>query len=417
MDDRQLCESLLQLEKPWSVSEVKVSHKDQRVDIWLEHEPNALFTCSECGKTCPLHDHAKERIWRHLDAFQFHTYIHARIPRVRCQEHGVRHARVSWAEPNSRFTEIFERKIVGVLLNTWNLSTAGRLLDLNWAQMRRVMKRAVERGMSRREIEEIHYLGVDEKAWKKGHSYFTVVADLEQKRILDIAVDRRQESLEEIYNSLPKSALKEVKAIAMDMWQAFLSTTLAWFDSAQDKIVHDRFHCMQIVIKALDEVRRKEAREQSVIAGGSLKYSRYALGKNPEKLTDKQSAKLEEILAGDLKTGEAWALKENFRKLWEQPDRATAEAHFDHWLEAVERSGIRPMQKAAQTMSARRQQILNWYEHKVSTGIVEALNGKIMTIKRLARGHRNLSHLRDSILFFLGGLDLSTVSESTHSKV
>lgn len=335
---------------------------------------------------------------------------------MRCPEHGVGTAPVPWSGPRSRFTEIFERKIVAVLLETMNLSIAGRLLALSWDQMRGVMKRAVERGVSRREIEEIRHLGVDEKAWKKGHGYFTVVADLDRRRVLDIAVDRKQSSLEEIYSSLPKSTLDGVKAIAMDMWHAFLSATCTWFDSASEKIVHDRFHCMQMVIRALNDVRRKEAREQKAIGESSLKRSRYALGKNPENLTDTQRLKLDEILTGDLKTGEAWALKENIRKLWDQPDRESAEAHFDHWLKAVEASGIEPMRKVAQTLSSRRQQILNWYEHRVSTGIVESLNARIMTIKRLARGHRNLAHLRDTILFFLGGLDLGIASGATHSK-
>lgn len=87
MNDRQLCETLLGLEKPWKVSDVEVSHERQRVDIQLEHDQGMCFSCPECATVSPLYDHARERVWRHLDAFEFHTYIHARAPRFTRERH------------------------------------------------------------------------------------------------------------------------------------------------------------------------------------------------------------------------------------------------------------------------------------------------------------------------------------------
>lgn len=126
---------------------MEVSHERQRVDIQLEHDQGMCFSCPECATVSPLYDHARERVWRHLDAFEFHTYIHARAPRVQCVEHGIKTCRLPWAEAKSRFTEIFEMRIIETLERVKNLSVACALLKLTWDQVYGVLRRAVARGI------------------------------------------------------------------------------------------------------------------------------------------------------------------------------------------------------------------------------------------------------------------------------
>ena len=51
-----------------------------------------------------------ERVWRHLNVFQYKAFIHADVPRVSCLAHGVR--AVPWARPDSGFTLLFEAMVV-----------------------------------------------------------------------------------------------------------------------------------------------------------------------------------------------------------------------------------------------------------------------------------------------------------------
>lgn len=102
MQDTALYEYLLGLQSRWTVSRVHLSMNEQRVDVWAEHPKDATWACPHCTKPLPLYAHAEERTWRHLDSCQFQTYLHARIPRVTCGEHGVVHVLVPWAEPRSR---------------------------------------------------------------------------------------------------------------------------------------------------------------------------------------------------------------------------------------------------------------------------------------------------------------------------
>lgn len=51
---------------------------------------------------------------------------------------------------------------------------------MSWDEIHGIMERAVKRGLQRRQAEPIRHLGVDEKAYRKGHKYMTVVNDLER---------------------------------------------------------------------------------------------------------------------------------------------------------------------------------------------------------------------------------------------
>src|SRR5262245_21640350 len=109
MRDVELYRQLLGLEQPWSVERVELSLEERRVDVFASHAEGLAWACPECGGELALYDHAEERAWRHLDSCGFTTWLHARPPRVSCPSHGVRQVRLSWAEPHSRFTLLFER--------------------------------------------------------------------------------------------------------------------------------------------------------------------------------------------------------------------------------------------------------------------------------------------------------------------
>lgn len=104
------------MEAPWKVARVTLGVKGHRVDVYLEHDEGLLWSCPLCQKKLSVYDHKEERLWRHLDTMQFQTRVHARPPRVKCPDHGVRQMGVSWAEEGSRFTKLFERFGCGYFL-------------------------------------------------------------------------------------------------------------------------------------------------------------------------------------------------------------------------------------------------------------------------------------------------------------
>jgi transposase len=149
MQDAKLYQQFLGLPEPWAVERVEFNLEDRRVDIWAQHASGVVWSCPECSTASPTRDHAAERVWRHLDSCQFETYLHARIPRVACSEHGVRQIHVPWAEPDSRFTKQFERLAVGILAEC-RISGTAAILGLSWDEAQGMQERAARRREARR---------------------------------------------------------------------------------------------------------------------------------------------------------------------------------------------------------------------------------------------------------------------------
>ena len=104
--------SILALERV----DVRLEVEGQAVHISLEQDSESRFRCPKCDREYGYYDYAPGRTWRHLNICQFQTLVHARVPRVNCEEHGVVQVQVPWAEPHGRFTILMERFVIDVLL-------------------------------------------------------------------------------------------------------------------------------------------------------------------------------------------------------------------------------------------------------------------------------------------------------------
>ena len=257
MQDTELYNALLGLRHPWRVREVKLDLAGDRVDVWVEEIARAVWECPECGKKAPLYDHAQERVWRHLNTCHCQTYLHARLVRVKCPEHGVRQVPAPWAGSGSQFTLRCESWLIDTLKEC-DVTGVARLTGTSWDAAWGIVQRAVERGLARKERRIPQYIGVDEKAFAKRHRYETLVYDLKKGTVEYVVEDRTQESLERYYRQFTAEELAGVKAVAMDMWDPFIAATKKHLPQAEDKIVFDHFHVTRTVTQAVDQVRRQE---------------------------------------------------------------------------------------------------------------------------------------------------------------
>jgi len=177
---------LLGLDASWEVSAVSLSLEEKRVEIALVHRGGPV-TCPECDTKCSIADHAPERTWKHLDTMQFETVLQARS---KCKTCGVKTTTVPWAGKHSRFTLMFEAFAIEVLQACGNVQSAAGLLDLDWDSVHSMMERAVERGLLSRDLESLQYVGIDEKSFRRGHSYVSILTDLTGHRVLEVVEDR-----------------------------------------------------------------------------------------------------------------------------------------------------------------------------------------------------------------------------------
>jgi transposase len=262
MRDTELYRHLLGLLEPWPVDRVEVNVTERRVDVWASHPAGVAWSCPDCACTGPIRDHAEERTWRHLDSCHVQTDLHARLSRVACPTHKVRQVRVPWAEPDARVPRLFERLAMDLLLEC-DVSGAAAILGLSWDEAWGIQARAVTRGQARKEARVIAQIGVDEKAAAKGHTYLTLVCDLEQGTVEPSADDRQPASLDTYSTSLSDAQRAGLEAVAMEMWEPFIQSTLTQVPHAAQQIVFDRFHIMGHMGKTVDTIRKQEHRTRT----------------------------------------------------------------------------------------------------------------------------------------------------------
>lgn len=374
--------------------------------MYLKHEYDMLFPCPECDNLCSIYDHQEnESIWRHLNTCQMDTYVHCRLPRIKCKDHGVKTILSDHAEPGSNKTVLFECYIID-LEKECNLSSVSRIAHITWDDAKGVMVRSVIRGLKRKPKKIPERIGVDEKSVQKGHVYETIVCDQETSFVEDVLDDREQKSLEKYYQKFTPEELESVKSVSMDMWPAFISATHAYIPDAKKKIVFDKFHVTGYIQKAVDDVRKEEHKELMEQGFDLLKGTKYWWLRNRENIPEFNREVFQTLRGMDLKVGRAWLLKENFRYFWTYKSKGWAEKYFKKWYYWATHSRLKPMISAAKTIKNHIDNIMTYFTHRVTNGLSEGLNSNIEKIKRMAYGFRNRDNYRMAIFFHCGGLDL-----------
>lgn len=405
MNDKDFFTKVLRLKLPWHIERVELDETRSRVDIWVGHEEGIQVACPECGCFYALYDHLPERVYQHLDTCDLQTYIHVRLPRVECPRHGVKRIDSEFGENGSGMTYGFEKRLIAVAQEC-SIEGMSRLCGVSWDRGWDVVERSVTRGLERKPHRIPERLGVDEKAFARGHRYETLVYDLDGGTVEHVCDDRRQESLEEYYRQFSLEERTQVKVVTMDMWDPYFAATKAWIPEADGKIVFDRFHVMRYVVDAVDKVRKEESRQLAEEGDGLLKGTKYLWLWNLENIPVHRQPEFQQLRKKDLKVSRAWAIKENLRHFWSYRAEGWMRNFFSKWFGWARRSRLKPIIKAARTLKTHLDNIVTYAKHQATNAIGESLNSKIEKVKRLACGFRNRNHYKTAIYFHCGGLNL-----------
>ncbi len=395
---------LLGLNSPWQISEVNLDIEGRKVEIYISWPQGEKVSCPECNAQCTVKDHREERTWRHLDTMQFATYIKCRVPRSNCHEHGAKTIEIPWSDPERRFTLLFEKFAIDILLACKSIKAAKNLLGISWDEMHLIQKYAVERGLLRREDEEVIHVGIDEKSFLKGHNYVSIMNDIDNSRVLEVVQGRDKEATDKLLQSIPPARRKSVKAVAVDMWEAYRLSIEENFPCAD--IVHDKFHISGYLGKSVDSVRKQEHKILKKEGYDYLVGTKYLWLTNSKNWTEKHNEQFKELKNITLKTSRAWAIKEAFLNFWDYIYLASAKKYFKRWYFWATHSRLKPVIEAAKTLKRHIENILTYFKHRITNAVSEGLNSKIQNIKSNARGYRNFDNYRIAILFYCGKLEL-----------
>ena len=377
------------------------------VEVRIVPRRNGQRVCSGCDQVRPGYDTMPEpRRFEFVPLWGIMVYFVYQMRRVQCPDCGIKVERVPWADGKSSLTTEYK----------WFLARWARRMSwkdvavtfrVSWEHVYEAVKYAVSWGLQHRDLDQIESIGIDEVQWHKGHRYQTVVYQIDehQKRLLWIGPERTAKTLLRFFRFLGKERTAKLQFICSDMWQGYIKVIRKKASHAVH--VLDRFHVMQRIGKAINDVRAAEVKQLK--ADGYepvLKGARWLLLKRPENLTDKQSVKLNELLQYNLKSIRSHLMKEDFQRLWEYHSPYWAGRFLDEWCTRAMRSKIEPMKKVARSLREKRELILNWFRAggTISAGIVEGFNNKLKLITRKSYGFRTQQAYETALYHNLGAL-------------
>jgi transposase len=395
----ELLTDILELGDGWVIKDMKVDRKVKEIDIFIEYT-NSTGYFPETKELFNIYDYGSSRRIRHLDLFEYKCYLNARIPRVKNGKLGVRNIVLKWADERVSFSYLFEFRVIEALLMSKNQTKTAEFFDSSFDIVHSIMKRAVERGLLRRNLDGITTISLDEKSFSNGHNYLTILSDPINKRVLDIIEGRKIEDTEQLLTwTLSPKQLENITLITMDMWKAYMAAAKEILPQAA--IIHDKFHTAKYLNKGVDEVRKVETKAEIL-----LKNTKYLYLKDPRGWSNEEAFKFEEIDAINLKTSIAWRIKENFKEIYTIGNWYVCKDFFEKWYKNVLESKLKPMIQVADTLLRHLEGILNSAVHSVSNSIAENINSQIQIVKSVARGFANFKGYQNAVLFFQGKLNL-----------
>jgi transposase len=374
-------------------------------DVWMGSEGEVIVAvrpawrerdrCGICRRRSPGFDLGEgRRRWRAMDLGTTLAFVEAQAPRVRCRRHGVVVCAVPWARHGSRFTRAFEDQVAWLAVHCSKTATA-ELMRVAWRTVGGICARvAAEAGREVDLLCGLRRIGIDEISHRTGQRYLTVVVCHDTGRLVWAAAGRDRQTVERFLDALGEERCKQIELVSCDM-AGWIAGPVA--DRLPDAVrCVDPFHVVQLATDALDEVRR-EVWNEARRAGHDqlarrLKGARYALWKNPERLTQRQQAKLAMIQQTNRRLYRAYLLKEQLRQIY-RLEPGPAIALLDAWIAWARRCRLPSFVKLAKTISAQRAGIVAAIEHGLSNARVEAINTQIRLITRRAFGFHSADAL------------------------
>ena len=380
--------------------------------------------CGRCGRRAPWYDRGEgRRRWRGLDWGTMQVVLEADAPRVNCPAHGPTVVAVPWARHHAGHTLGFDDTVAWLAV-ACSKTAVCELMRIAWRTVGAIVARVwadVDKRVDR--FANLRRIGIDEISYKGHHKYLTIVVDHDTGTLIWAAAGRDTKTLRRFFDALGAERCKLITHVSADAadWIADVVT-----ERCPGAIgCADPFHVVAWATEALDAERRRAWNDARALARTEprrgpgrprnnsapppahervrkLKGARYALWKNPDDLTDRQSAKLAWIAKTDTRLYRAYLLKEGLRHVFWVKGQEGKQA-LDRWISWARRCRIPVFVELAGRIVRHRQPIDAALDHGLSQGLIESTNTKIRVLTRVAFGFHSAEALIALAMLALGG--------------
>jgi transposase len=410
MDELGLFTAALGLSGPWRVMRSEFDAEAAQLDLYLGFDRGARFACpaKDCAqRRCPVHD-AEEKTWRHLDFFQHKAFLHARLPRVRCPEHGVRQVSVPWARPGSGFTLLFEA-LVCSFAAAMPMAKVAAVTREHDTRIWRVVEHHVHAARDQLDCSGVRRVGVDETSARKGQDYISIFADLDAGRVVFATEGRSAQTVACFAADVAEHGGDPAKVsdTSSDMSTAFISGISQYLPNA--RLTFDRYHLAAKLSEAIDAVRREE-----VATRPELKHTRWLWLKNHANLSATQRRELHHLMrpSAQLATARARRWREDFQAFYDQHP-SYAPQYLRRWCYGAKRSRLQPIKEFVTLVEKHWQGIISWHANHLSNGLLEGINSLVQAAKARARGYRSKTKMITIVYLTAAKLQLPSLTSPT----
>ena len=390
---------LLHIDAGFHISRIeRTSSPEAFIRIYLEYQ---LPYCEIGGIRYDLYDHAPVRTWQHLSWFEYPCFIVCRLPRYIDGAGKVKTIEVSFAQKGKSYTNLFATHVIFALQEIRVQNSVANLFRTSPYIVRSIMESAVNDALDARgEVTDLQTISLDEKAFKKGHNYATILIDSQKDYVVDMTEGRAEKDVKTLFYCISSQEEQpQLRRVNMDMWKPYINVIKEI--APQAMIVHDKFHIIKKLSEAIDKTRRKEVKNEPL-----LKNNRFTVLKNEQNRTQNQQSIFEQLDRANLKTAQAWHIRENFKSLFEIQDRTVSGNLLWDWIENSMTKGLNFVNDVINTIKNHARGVVNALNTRTDSGKHENVNGRIQAILAKARGFNNFERFRINVLFYFGKLDI-----------
>jgi len=303
---------------------------------------------------------------------------------------GVRVEQLEFVDPSQRVTNRLAAYAVQLCRAGLSVQAVAEHLELDPKTVKALDKAALERDFGQTRYAGLERLAIDEIAVRKGHHYMTVVLDYDTGRVVWMGEGRQIETLDAFFKNMPESVRNGIRAVAIDMWEAYINAIRKWCPQAD--IVFDLFHVVKAFNQVINDIRNEEFRKASQKDREVLRGSKYILLRRGENLRRDQRTWLREILALNERLNIVYWLKDLLVNIWDYQRIGWAKNALEGWYTVAEEDGHPALVRFANRLRRFEYGILNHCKHPIHTSKLEGVNNKIKVIKRIAYGFHDLEY-------------------------
>ena len=360
--------------------------------------------CSHCG--CEAAGHKRDTIQlRDLPMGCQAQVVKLEVERwiVDCSNCGLQKEKIPFQSEFGRITKRLEAYIVDLLTTKMiTVKDISRMFQLSYNLVYRIDFEILRKKYRQRTKPSPKHIAVDEKSFKKGHSYVTIVIDVEKprgKNVIYVSAGRKKESLDEFFEWLGKSRCERIETMAVDLHKDYHKSVKGHCPKA--KIVPDKFHIVKKLNETMDDVLREVIfKKTGTLTQGVDKDLKWLLRKHLSNQPDLQMPKLEGLKEYNEELFGAYILKDYFMSFfaYEPNQLQEAKKFLIHWVTEAYKTGLNALKDFAGYIKRHEQILLNVIRTGRTSSVCEGINNKISVIKRMAYGYQKIEYFMLKIL-------------------